>query len=119
MTTDPLTLLGIVQPEGPGTATLLTPASRYYNLPVKSRTRPDGRTVTFLARRFPLDPDRMRVIGEHRVTDSDRLDRLAASYLGDPTLFWLICDANLALDPDEVLAEPGMRVVIAIPEGGA
>jgi len=117
MTTDPLTLLGIVQPEGPGTATLLAPNSRYYNLPIKTRTLPDGRTVTFLTRRFPVDPDRMRVVAEHRVTDSDRLDRLAATYLGDPTMFWLICDANLALDPDAVLAEPGVRIVIATPEG--
>lgn len=119
MTTDPMTLLGIVQPDGPGTATLLSPSSRYYNLPIKTRTLPDGRIVTFLTRRFPLDPDQMRTLAEHRVTDSDRLDRLAATYLGDPTLFWLICDANLALDPDEVLAEVGVRVAIATPEAGA
>lgn len=119
MSTDPLTLLGIVRPEGPGTATLLAPNSRYHNLPLGLRVLPDGREVAFIRRRFPVDPDRMRTFAEHQATGSDRLDRLAASYLGDPTLFWLICDANLALHPDEVLAEPGVTVRIATPEPGA
>lgn len=119
MTTDPLTLLGIIQPDGPGTATLLSPSSRYYNMPIKTRALPDGRTVAYLPRRFPKDPDNMRVIAEHVTRDSDRLDRVAATHLGDPTLFWLICDANLVLDPDETLAEPGTRVIIAVEDPGA
>jgi hypothetical protein len=119
MSTDPLTLLGIVRPEGPGTATLLSPTSRYHNMPVKTREMPDGRTVAYLPRRFPKDPETMRVITEHVVRDSDRLDRVAATHLGDPLLFWMICDANLVLDPDEVLAEPGARVIIAIEDPGA
>ncbi len=118
MTLDPLTLLGIVTPEGPGSATLLTPASRYYNLPLGTRVLADGRSVAFLKRRFPVDPDRMRRLTEHLSSDSDRLDRVAAHYLGDPTLFWRICDANLALHPDEVLQEAGRLVLIAMPEAG-
>ena len=118
MSTDPLTLLGIVQPDGPGTATLLSPTSRYHNMPVKTRTLPDGRTVAFLPRRFPDDPAQMRTLVEHLASEGDRLDRLAADYLGDPTLYWMICDANLVLDPDEVLAEPGTRVIIATREPG-
>jgi len=30
----------------------------------------------------------------HVVTDGDRIDLLAAHYLGDPTLWWIICDWN-------------------------
>lgn len=116
MTTDPLTLLGIVTPEGPGSATLLSPSSRYKNLPLGRRTLPNGREVAFIRRRFPADPETMRPIAEHLSADADRLDRLAATYLGDPTLFWRICDANLALHPDDVLREPGVRILIAVPE---
>jgi hypothetical protein len=116
MTVDPLTLLGVVTPDGPGSATLLTPASRYHNIPLGTRVLADGRSISFLKRRFPVDPSEMRTLAEHHSTDSDRLDRLAAHYLGDPTLFWQICDANLALHPDEVLQEAGRLVLIAMPE---
>lgn len=118
MTTDPLTLLGVVTPEGPGSATLLSPNSRYHNLPLGTRILADGRSVAFLKRRFPADPQQMRKLAEHLSSDSDRLDRIAAHYLGDPTLFWRICDANLALHPDEVLQEAGRLVLIAVPEAG-
>ncbi len=118
MTLDPLTLLGVVTPEGPGSATLLSPASRYHDIPLGTRVLADGRSVAFLKRRFPMEPTRMRHLAEHLSSDSDRLDRIAALYLGDPTLFWRICDANLALHPDEVLQEAGRLVVIAVPEAG-
>ena len=39
----------------------------------------------------------------------DRLDLITARTLGDPEQFWRICDANDALDPDD-LAEPGRRL---------
>ena len=34
----------------------------------------------------------------------DRLDVMAAQYLGDPELFWRICDANGAMRPEEFTA---------------
>lgn len=30
----------------------------------------------------------------HAVLDTDRIDLLAYKYLGDPTLWWVICDYN-------------------------
>ena len=36
---------------------------------------------------------------QHTVQQGDRLDLIAAKYLGDPLMFWLICDANGAIAP--------------------
>jgi len=54
---------------------------------------------------------------EHTVTQGDRLDNLTARYLGDPTAFWRVCDANGALRPDELVEEIGRRIRIALPDG--
>lgn len=45
------------------------------------------------------------------VKEGDRLDLLAYAYYGDPTKFWLICDANQAMFPYELLV-PGKRIII-------
>ena len=36
-------------------------------------------------------------------SQGDRLDLIAAKYLGDPLIFWLICDANGAIDPNDLV----------------
>jgi len=51
------------------------------------------------------------------VTQSDRLDNLAARYLGDPELFWRICDANAATVPDDLTDTIGERILITLPQG--
>ena len=38
-------------------------------------------------------------VAQHAVRQGDRLDLIAAKYLGDPLMFWLICDANGAMRP--------------------
>ncbi len=84
----------------------LAPTSRYAGLPTAQLALADGRTVAYLRRRFlpPLDPDAPVV--EHAVRADDRLDRLAAHYLGDPELFWKVADANRALNPDDLVPPP-------------
>lgn len=47
----------------------------------------------------------------------DRLDNLAAQYLGDPELFWRLCDANSALHPEELTERVGRRLRVTLPEG--
>jgi hypothetical protein len=47
----------------------------------------------------------------------DRLDNLTAKYLGDPEQFWRLCDANNALQPEELTDTVGRRVRITMPEG--
>jgi hypothetical protein len=63
-----------------------------------------------LLREIPTPPDD-RV---HQVQQGDRLDVLAYAYFGDPAQSWRICDANRAFDPDELVADPGRRLVIPL-----
>jgi hypothetical protein len=51
------------------------------------------------------------------VTQGERLDIIAATYLGDPEQFWRICDANNAMRPDELTETPGRQLRITLPEG--
>ncbi len=43
----------------------------------------------------------------HAVQQGDRIDVIAARYLGDPLLYWRIADANLAVRPDDPLVQGG------------
>ena len=55
--------------------------------------------------------------GTHVVKSGDRLDLIAAKYLGDPLMFWLLCDANGAIRPNSLIATPGSTVAITMPQG--
>jgi hypothetical protein len=76
------------------------------------------REVAYLLTRVPLDPAAVPVAAWHRVAADDRLDLLAARYLGDPGAAWRICDGNLALDPDALVGEDAEGTIIAIPAPG-
>lgn len=91
--------------------------SRYAAVGTVEITLPDGRTVNYFKRRFVPQPDALDSVAEHVVAEGDRLDRLAAQYLSDPTLFWRICDGNLSERPDDLTAEAGRRLRITLPEG--
>jgi hypothetical protein len=97
--------------------TLFPPTSRYHKIGTAKMVRPDGRIVTYLQRRIVPQPDRFALLQEHTVVDGDRLDNLAASYLGDPEQFWRICDANGAVAPHELTDTPGRPIRITLPEG--
>lgn len=100
--------LGKISPFGP--------ASRYLGLPVAELTV-DGVTHRYVRRRFLPDPDRLALIGEHEVVDGDRPDLVAFRHLGDPELFWRVCDANRAVLPAALTETPGRRLRITLPEG--
>lgn len=72
----------------------------------------DGRVIRYKRRRFVPEPAGSPV-AEHTVVAGDRLDLLAARYLGDPTQFWRLCDASGVLDPDE-LERPGATVHVRL-----
>ncbi len=80
--------------------------SRYLGIEITQMVLPDGRTVAYLRRRY-----------EHVVAQADRLDNIAAQYLGDPEQFWKICDANRAMRPDDLTSPVGRRLRITLPEG--
>ena len=92
------------------------PSSRYAGI-ATARIDIDGATVVYVRRRFVPQPESMSVFASHTVSAGERLDHIAARYLGDPELFWRICDANRALRPDELTESLGRRLAITLPEG--
>ncbi len=84
--------------------------SRYRGVPTETVPHPDGRTVTVVKlRRLPPVEGRPLAVEE-----TDRLDLLAHTHLGDGTAFWRIADANTELQARR-LERPPARV-IGVPE---
>jgi hypothetical protein len=90
------------------------PNSRYYGAPVESLVLPTGVMVQYLKRRIIPSASIYTSLQNYTVIDGDRTDNLAAKYLGDPTLYWLICDANTSLDPDALTSQPGSTIQIPL-----
>jgi len=93
--------------------------SRYYGSNTLTYVAPNGQTITYLARRFVPQPGARNysIVARHAVRQGDRLDLLAAKYLGDPLVFWLICDANGAIRPNQLVEIPGNVLNITTPQG--
>jgi hypothetical protein len=91
--------------------------SRYANIATSRLETADGRTIVYVQRRFVPPPERFDLLQEHEMTQGDRLDNLAAQYLGDPEQFWRLCDANNAIRPEELTETVGRRLRITLPEG--
>jgi hypothetical protein len=93
--------------------------SRYAATPTTSLTDASGTQIPYLQRRFASQPAAFSVLRFHTVVASEvgRYDNIAAGELGDPELFWRLCDANGALDPAELTASVGRVLVITLPAG--
>jgi hypothetical protein len=74
----------------------------------------DGRRIPYKQRRFVPDPRQMGAVAELEVQPADRLDLIAARGLGDPLLFWRVCDANGIAHPLAEPLKPGR--ILRIPE---
>ena len=96
---------------------LFTATSRYYGLDTLSITSAGGTTIIYLRRRFLPSPDRFQLLQEHIVTQGERLDNIAAKFLGDPELFWRLADANGAMRPEALVEMVGRTLRITLPEG--
>jgi hypothetical protein len=96
---------------------LFSPTSRYAGIETVKLFTAEGEEILYIRRRFVPQPERFSLLREHVVTQGDRLDNVAAQELGDPELFWRLCDANRALRPDELTEEIGRRLRITLPEG--
>ena len=90
--------------------------SRYYGIAVATLKTSEEHEVVYLRRRFVPGGESAVVLAEHVVAQGDRLDNVTARYLGDPEQFWRLCDANLAMLPDELTAEPGRRLRVPLPQ---
>lgn len=91
--------------------------SRCYGIPTSRLIQADGRTVVYVQRRFLPAPENFAVLQVVAIAAGDRLDNLAARYLGDPLQSWRLCDANGAMQPEALVAEVGSTLVITLPEG--
>ncbi|WP_447979266.1 LysM domain-containing protein [Candidatus Nitrospira bockiana] len=114
---DPMAQLQSLLQGNDGSANLFPPNSRYHGIPTAILQTPDGRAIVYLRRRFVPAPDRFVTVQEHTVVQGDRLDNLAAQYVGDAELFWRLCDANVAMRPEELTEVIARRIRITLPEG--
>lgn len=85
----------------------LTSYSRYADVGTRTSKRADGREVVHLKRRFIPKPSELKLLREHQLQQSERLDHIAHQYFQNAELDWRICDANGAMHPDELLEEVG------------
>lgn len=95
---------------------MIDPGSRYAQLETAQMTLPDGRTVAYKRRRFLPQGHTLPVLTNVTVIDGDRLDLIADRTLGNALLFWQICDANNAMNPIELTAEPNQTLRVPIPQ---
>lgn len=102
---------------GPAKPALFPPNSRYNGIDTGTLTTVTGDTIVYVRRRFVPPPERFALVQEHTVVEGDRLDNLAAKYLGDPERFWQLCDANAAMRPEELTEIVGRILRITLPEG--
>jgi len=77
----------------------------------------NGVQVAYLQRRIIPQASIYTKLQNYAVSDGDRTDNLAYKYLGDPILFWMICDANSAVDPDQLTTVPGYSIEIPLGAG--
>jgi len=88
--------------------------TRYAKVDTLAITDSDGRTIRYKDTRFiPKTKPRFA----HKVQRGERLDHIAHHYFRDSERFWRICDANKAMWPDDLVSEPGQRILIPSSEG--
>lgn len=90
--------------------------SRYYKIETATLIDPGGREVAYKLRRFLPRAEELQTLVNVTVVQSDRLDLIASRTLGDPEQFWRICDASDAMNPPDLLAEPGKTVRVPLPQ---
>jgi len=96
---------------------LFIATSRYYGIDTETLTTADGKTIIYLKRRFVPSPAQFQLLQNHTVTQGERLDNIAAKFLGDPELFWRIADANAAMRPEDLVQTVGTQLKITLPQG--
>lgn len=74
-----------------------------------------GREIRYLERRFLAPADSFEVLAEVRVQSGERLDLIAARTLGSAEAWWRVADANEAIDPATLVAEPGAHLRVPVP----
>jgi nucleoid-associated protein YgaU len=92
--------------------------SRYAATPILAYDPGDGTPpVAYLGRRLLPQPADLNSLGDHTVVAGDRLDNLAARYLGDPELWWRIADGTVAPHLDDLTETIGLRLRMTLSPG--
>ncbi len=96
---------------------MIDPTSRYAALSQAPLVWIDaqGREIRYLARRFLAPADSFEVLAEVTTEGGERLDLIAARTLGSADAWWRMADANDALDPGVLTAEPGVSLRVPVP----
>jgi hypothetical protein len=102
---------------GISTGSSFAPNSRYYGIATASLKTPGGVTVVYLERRFIPPANSYAVVARHIVKQGERADLIAAQRLGDPLMYWQLCDANVAMRVGDLTAVPGSIVNVTLPAG--
>ena len=92
------------------------PGSRYAATGTYQVAAPDGTTVT--AARLPL-PNPAPVLGWYKRSAGERLDLLAANYLGDATDAWALGWTNHAMSLDALAAHEYVAIPTGVPTASA
>jgi len=90
--------------------------SRYYSRETSTYKASEGQEITYIQRRFLPQGEYRPLLIETTVNASDRLDLITTRTLGDPQQFWRVADANNAMNPFDLVSEPGITLRIAIPQ---
>jgi len=80
-------------------------------------TGSDGRTAVYVQRRFLPPSENFAPLQVITIAAGDRLDNIAASYVGDSQQSWRLCDSNGAMQPEALVATVGATLTITLPEG--
>lgn len=88
---------------------MFSKGSRYEKVDETTITDDHGRVIRYKKTRFIAQTQAQTT---HVVGQGERLDHLAHRAYRDPERFWRICDANCALWPDDLVAEPGRTIRI-------
>ena|SRR5512136_1303204 len=91
--------------------------SRYQGTETRKLTLADGSVIVYLARRFLPPLGSLAIMRTYTVAEGDRIDNLAALFVGDPEQFWRLCDANSVLRPEDLTETVGRQIAIALPDG--
>jgi hypothetical protein len=90
----------------------VAPGSRYYGISQAEMKTPDGKTIAYLRRRIIPPAEQSESSREHMVSESERLDNITASHIGDPEQFWQIADYNYAMKPEKLTGESGKIILL-------
>ena len=81
--------------------------SRYASAATETVPDTRGRTVTVV---LPPPPPAQSLLGTHVLRQGERLDLLAAKYLGDPAGYWRIAAQNDAMLPEALTEAPEIDI---------